>query len=392
MLLQRKPYQEGVDKMGRYSVLWSLTKHKMMMECETKYVLNYYFAKRGEYETKPQLLQLAWRLKNMTNVYLLIGNQIHQEIESEIRTLFETGEFLNASKIKKALYKNIEGIYKKAERGLERWYKDPTANSMLFEIYYDSSRLKEEVKQFIRRKVDSCVDGFINSFTLNEKIYSGKLKIMESEKYRSFMLDGIKVNLSADLIYFDTDCNEWGIVDWKSGKESAFDPLQLSIYGMYAESIYGANVNDLIVTNEYLEDGKNKSYKVDSSEFKEVKTLIKQSADRIMKLEENISVSEEDVMDAFPKSQNKKVCERCNFKAICLENYRDKHINHFLDGIGKNRRNKDVETIDIELMRELVYNGMPVDHEIEVFLEESLYETEESYSYKLERFSEYLSR
>lgn len=363
----------------------------MLMECETKYVLNYYLAKRGEFETKPPLLQLAWRLKNMTNVYLLIGDQIHQEIESEIRTLLETGELLNAKKIKEALNKNIEEIYKKAERGLERWYKDPTANSMLFEIYYDSSRLKEEVKQFIRRKVDTCVDGFINSFTLNEKIYSGKLQIMESEKYRSFMLEAIKVNLSADLIYFDTNCNEWGIVDWKSGKESAFDPIQLAIYGMYAEATYGANVNDLIVTNEYLEDGKNKCYKVDSSEFKEVKTMIKQSADRIMKLEESLSVRDGDVMDIFPKTENQKVCERCNFKAICLENYRDRHINNFLVGIGKKSRNKEVEMIDIELMRELVFNGMPVEHEVEVFLEESPYGTEESYTYKLERFSEYLS-
>lgn len=47
---------------------------------------------------------------------------------------------------------------------------------------------------------------------------------------------------------------------------------------------------------------------------------------------------------------------------------------------------------DIEMMRELVRNGMPVDDRLEEFLEESLIPTEESHLNKLERFSEYLSR
>ncbi|WP_337020247.1 hypothetical protein [Oceanobacillus massiliensis] len=46
---------------------------------------------------------------------------------------------------------------------------------------------------------------------------------------------------------------------------------------------------------------------------------------------------------------------------------------------------------DIEMMRELVRNGMPVDDRLEEFLEESLSPTEESYSSKVERLSEYLS-
>lgn len=51
-----------------------------------------------------------------------------------------------------------------------------------------------------------------------------------------------------------------------------------------------------------------------------------------------------------------------------------------------------MKELDIEMMRELVRGGMPVDYEVEEFFQESLYATEDSYTYKLERLSEYLSR
>ncbi|MGE6897096.1 PD-(D/E)XK nuclease family protein [Priestia flexa] len=356
-----------------------------------KGVFNYYVAKKGEFENSPVFLQLAWRLKHLKNIYLLLGDLVHQVIESEIKTLYETGEVLNKGKIKKELNDRIDDIYNQAKNGIELWYKDPKENHMLFEIYYDGD-LTNTTKQLIKKKVDNCIEHFLHSKTLNDQIYTGRSKVMESEKFRSFCLDGIRVILSADLIYYDDYNDLWGIVDWKTGKESAFDPVQLSIYGMYVEARYGAKISDVIVTNEYLETGNSKSYIVDSSEINQVKTLVKQSAERITKLEANLGIQSDKIMDVFQKTENQNVCERCNFKAICLENYRDKYINKFLTGIGKKGADKEVKQGDIELMRELVHSGMPVDYEVEGYLEENLYATEESYTYKSERFSEFLSR
>ncbi|MEC1157833.1 PD-(D/E)XK nuclease family protein [Cytobacillus horneckiae] len=377
--------------MGNYSTNWSLSKYKILKECELKGVFNYYLAKKGQFENSPMFLRLAWRLKHLKNMYLLLGDLVHQVIESEIKTLYETGEVLNERKIKKELNDRIDDIYNQAKNGIELWYKDPKENQMLYEIYYDGD-LTNATKRLIKKKVDNCIEHFLQSKTLNDQIYTGRSKVMESEKFRSFYLEGIRVILSADLIYYDDYNDLWGIVDWKTGKESAFDPVQLSIYGMYVEARYGAKISDIIVTNEYLETGNSKSYIVDSSEINQVKTLVKQSVERIMKLEANLGIRSDEMMDVFQKTENQNVCERCNFKAICLGNYRDKYINKFLTGIGKKGAGKEVKKGDIELMRELVHSGMPVDYEVEGFLEESLYATEESYTYKSERFSEFLSR
>lgn len=45
---------------------------------------------------------------------------------------------------------------------------------------------------------------------------------------------------------------------------------------------------------------------------------------------------------------------------------------------------------DIETMREWVRSGMPIDESIQDYVEESVYETEDSYRDKLERMSEYM--
>jgi hypothetical protein len=369
--------------------LWSLSRHKMLTECEMKCALNYYVAKRGEYETKPPLLQLAWRLKNMTNVYLMIGDRIHRNIESEIRTLFETGEVLSEPKIREELNNEIEEFYKKAKSGLKLWYKDPKVNPMLFEIFYDGE-LNDNRKQFIQKKVDTCINGFMQSSTMKDQIYKGNIKIMESEKYRSFKLDGTRIVLSADLIYFDEVNELWNIVDWKSGKESEYDPVQLSLYGMYLQEIYGAELSDIVVTNEYLESGISKSYIVEAYETHNLREIVKQSAKKLAELESKLCKKDDEILDVFLKTENKKVCERCNFKAVCLEEYRDKHVNSFLKGIGKKDGDKRVKERDMIMMRELVRSGMPVDDRLEDYLEESLYATEESYTSKKERMSEYL--
>jgi hypothetical protein len=370
-------------------ILWSLSRHKMLMECEMKCALNYYVAKRGEFETKPPLLQLAWRLKNMTNVYLLVGDQIHQIIESEIRTLFETGEVLNETKIKEELNNKIEEYYSMAESGMKLWYKDPKVNPMLFEIFYDGG-LTDKTKHFIKKKVDTCINGFMQSSTLKDNIYKGNVKIMESEKYRSFKLDGIRINLSADLIYFDEINEQWHITDWKTGKESEYDPVQLAIYRMYLQEVYGADLSDTVVTNEYLESAISKSYIVDAYETQNLREIIKQSAKRMAELESNLCKRDDEILDVFQKTENRNVCERCNFKAVCLDEYKDKHLNNFLKGIGKKERDKKVKERDTIMMREWVTSGMPVDERLGELLEESIYPTEESYRYKMEQMSEYL--
>lgn len=49
-----------------------------------------------------------------------------------------------------------------------------------------------------------------------------------------------------------------------------------------------------------------------------------------------------------------------------------------------------MKQMDIELMREWVRSGMPVDDAVAEYLEEGPYETEDSYRIKLERLSECL--
>ena len=58
--------------------------------------------------------------------------------------------------------------------------------------------------------------------------------------------------------------------------------------------------------------------------------------------------------------------------------------------IEKIKGEKPMEPKDIELMREWLRSGMPVDDAVAEYLEETPYETEDSYRIKSERLSECL--
>ncbi|MCH6265084.1 PD-(D/E)XK nuclease family protein [Neobacillus citreus] len=313
---------------------WSLSKHRMLMECELKWVLNYYVAKWGETNSKSITLQLAWRLKHLKNMYMLFGELMHQIIESEIKTLLETGEVLSEAKIKKLLRDMLNRNYSQTKYGLNLWYKEPRVNPMIFEIYYGGN-LDKTLIQIIAKKIDECVSGFIQSKTINEVIAKRNVKIVEAEKYKSFYLDGVRVVLSADLVYLDQNNDIYGIVDWKSGKRSKDDSLQLTTYALYLEKTYGADLSDIELSNEYLEEGINKNYTVDTYDFENLKSIIQASSKRMTELEENLRYPDDKILSTFQKTENERVCEWCNFKAICSDELRNTHMNNFLKDKGR---------------------------------------------------------
>lgn len=304
------------------------------MECELKWVLNYYVAKWGESNSKSVTLQLAWRLKHLKNMYMLFGELMHQIIESEIKTLLETGEVLSEAKIKKWLRDKLNRSYSQTKYGLNLWYKEPRVNPMIFEIYYGGN-LDKTLIQIIAKKIDECVSGFIRSKTINEVIAKRDVKIVEAEKYKSFYLDEVRVVLSADLVYLDQNNDIYGIVDWKSGKRSKDDSLQLTTYALYLEKTYGADLSDIELSNEYLEEGVNKNYTIDTYDIENLRSIIQASSKRMTELEENLRYPDDKILDTFQKTENERICEWCNFKAICSDELRNTHMNNFLKGIGR---------------------------------------------------------
>lgn len=145
-----------------------------------------------------------------------------------------------------------------------------------------------------------------------------------------------------------------------------------------------------MVTNEYLESGTSKSYVIDKYETDNLRNLVQQSAKRMAELEENINLPDTEVMGVFHKTENKERCDKCNFKAICLEEQKDMHINNFLQGVGRKKGERAMKERDMVMMREFVRSGMPVDERVVDFLEESPYETEDSHRSKVERMSEFM--
>ncbi|KPV58165.1 hypothetical protein QJ48_18160 [Paenibacillus sp. A3] len=57
---------------------WSLSRHNVFEECQRKYFYNYYASHNGWLKESPIENQVVYRLKQITNLYLIFGESVHE--------------------------------------------------------------------------------------------------------------------------------------------------------------------------------------------------------------------------------------------------------------------------------------------------------------------------
>lgn len=329
-----------------YRRSWSVTRHKMLMECESKWAFHYLLTQRGKFNDQSDIFSLAWRLKHMTNLPLYFGKIVHDAIEKEIYRIVKTGKQPDKIYLVEYIVNEFQDAYEKS-KNFGSWYREPRENLMFHELYYKSCNSKNFIESF-KEKIEESIENFIKSDTISQMIRDEGIKLMEAEKYRSFEMDSVKIFLSADIIFQDRKNNNWKIVDWKTGRDSTDDPLQLAVYGLYLQNKHDISLEQIELVNEYLQSGMSKSYRLNKHIIQNLQHIFQQSMDKMIYLEEIINyVDEKDVLKVLDKTQIKERCERCNFKAVCQENLREEHIKRFaLNTQCKSKKVKEKRNID----------------------------------------------
>ncbi|GAB6189360.1 hypothetical protein JCM30566_10990 [Marinitoga arctica] len=292
---------------------WSFSKDKLLTKCPRAYYYSKFLMWGGWNYDASERKRKAYRLTKLTTVEQYLGSLIHSYIANNI-TALKSGDIKTALEyVGKELNKAVESSYKLRNE----WEQNPKNYVMLYSVYYKNRNLFEgNFGRSIKEKAKILIQNYYASRTLKD-IQNG-IKVLEIDRennFTSFFINNYKIYSILDFMYEKN--GDIFIVDWKTGKRSVDDEMQLKLYALYAYKNYNINLNKVYLINEYLYEGNFEERKYSKDELLEIEDYIKERIE-IMEFylkdkDKNIPKEEE----KFPARPSKYNCKWCNFKEIC---------------------------------------------------------------------------
>jgi hypothetical protein len=287
---------------------WSFSRSRMFSDCRRAYFYHYYASWGGWERGADEFTRKAYILKNVRNIDAWVGDIVHQIIkwilENKIggkSIAFEEA----AAKSKKMLMQTWE------QSRAKLWIKSVKYNLNLFEHYYNREPTREELTPKLQKVINSIRNIYESKLL---KSFSGLSKdnFLTIDELDSFDFEGIKLFAIPDFAVFK---DGYLIYDWKTGKPSDKDVLQLSCYVLYAVYKWKAHPAQVKVIPAYLTQDLTPT-PVEAVGVDEVKGYIRDSIEEMKSILSNVEENRADI-EKCPKTESVWRCKNCKFQEIC---------------------------------------------------------------------------
>lgn len=298
---------------------WSISKMKVIDSCFREYYYTYYGSHNGWIFESSDEAKIAWRLKKLTNIWLMFGKELHGVIKEII--LNKRTNTLNEEIIKKLLRHRLNnGVSESSIKVKTGAWDDYPKREMLQEYYYESKLEEEDILE-IKNRIKTCTKSFLNSRTFKELLDLDSKNIVEvdEEKFESILVHDVKVYALIDALYIDKK-GHYVIVDWKTGKKSDMDREQILVYALYVMQKYDITIDKIKGRVEYLLSEESDEFTFNYEDLNHVLHRIDSDLkviDAFLLDKENNEPKEKEF---FTKCDNMKKCGRCKFKKLCINN------------------------------------------------------------------------
>lgn len=297
---------------------WSNSRDNLFKECKRAYYYNYYGSWGGwERDKADKVTRILYVLKNLQNRWQWKGSMVHHEIERILKELVSTGNLIAPKKSIDRVTGLMRQGFRSSRDGLS-WQKDGSLRNetALFEHEYKTGT-PDEIWKKIHDEVVLCVESFYRSPVLElvKKLPKEKVLSVESMTAASLSFSPETIFVKLDLAYEIDDRIE--IVDWKTGSSEA-ERLQFQVYTIFALEEMDVPLEKIsLIEYNLLGDGP-LTHRFSVDELRDAKDYINNSIAGMKSYladpEENIAV-----MTDFPRTDNDRTCELCNFKKICFD-------------------------------------------------------------------------
>ncbi len=298
---------------------WSQTRDKIFKECQRKYYYQYYASHNGWLSESTEFSKLAYRLKQIANLYIVFGDALHQLMERILNDSLKSGAISIDAKVLQQKLKNYLNRAFKDSRNVTQWMQAPKRSMMLHEMYYEGELPQNRIDK-VNERIIQCVSNLRHCFSLRELTHNN-VNIVEVEKLNSFVVAETPVFVKMDVLYYKPIDDRWIIVDWKTGLEDEENEDQLLLYAMYLNHKYQVPYEKTEIRLEYLLTGDCKSYRIKNAEVERISERVNGSAIQMKQLLEDKQVNKPFPEANFLASPSKMKCNGCNFREMCIDKF-----------------------------------------------------------------------
>ena len=289
---------------------------KVMENCYREYYYTYYGSHNGWIDNVTDEQKVAWRLKKLTNIWLIFGDKLHDVIKKTIKNKHNLNITPNYLKeyMRKVLNHGVKESIEKYKDGL---WDDYPRGEMLQEYYY-GEKLDEESVNEVKRRIELCIDGFFNSKSYKD-ILKEKSIVLEVDEgnFDYIFVHGVKVFALIDMLYINED-GDYVITDWKTGKIGEHDREQLLVYVLYVMKKYNVSLDKIKGRVEYLLLGESADYKFNEDDLMNINHRIGLDLNVIDAFLIDKELNQPRDKEYFRKCDSLNKCKKCRFKKLCM--------------------------------------------------------------------------
>lgn len=289
---------------------------KIIENCYRQYYYTYYGSHNGWLKDSSVESKIAWRLKKLTNIWLMFGDKLHKVISDNLK---RHNKNINDKELIECMRNTLNyGVKQSAIKQRTGEWDEYPKGEMLQEYYY-GHKLDEDVVLEIKERINKCCTNFCNCETYID-LKKENTKLIEADEgvFDYFTINNVKVFALIDTLYIDEDGN-YVIVDWKTGRYSEYDKDQLIVYAIYVMEKYGVKLERIKGRIEYLLIGEKYEYSFSEDDINNMKVRI----DSDLKVIDNFLVDFDYNIprekEVFRKCNDDKKCLKCKFKKLCFD-------------------------------------------------------------------------
>lgn len=295
---------------------WSFSRQQTFLSCQRRYYYNYYRSHNGwEYNAKAEAV-LAYRLKKLTNIYLVLGDAVHKVAEQMVPRVLEGRGVLDADVVEEEIRRHLRRVWKSSRDEQELFLKRPNRVDMLHEFYYGLGVSDATIAR-INQRVKEVSQALVRS-PIWELLIAPGTELISCEQFDTFPIGDTPCYAVPDLL-FKTQAGQWIIVDWKTGEEVEDNREQVALYALYVLRKHGVDREQIVARLEYLNEKTTRELVFSLADLEHVETLALASMEQMQRLlkdtDQNIPKGKEE----FALTEAKDHCFWCNFYELCRD-------------------------------------------------------------------------
>ncbi|MCK9526106.1 MAG: PD-(D/E)XK nuclease family protein [Limnochordia bacterium] len=293
---------------------WSFSRHQTLTSCPRRYYYNYYGSHNGwESGAAPEAV-LAYRLKKLSNLYLLLGDALHKSAYRMVERVTEGRELPGPDVVEDEIRRRLRSVWRSSRDEGELFRRRPNRVDMLQEFYYQLE-ISEATLAKINERISKVSEALVASSVWEELAAKG-VALVACEQFDTFSMGETPVFAVPDLLYKRPD-GIWTIVDWKTGEEVEDNADQMGLYALYVHKKHGIPAEQIRARLEYLSLQTQKEAEFTAKELQGVVTWARESMEQMQELLIDVSLNIPKPKDDFALTDARAMCPWCNFYELC---------------------------------------------------------------------------